>query len=92
MIVKAEFFADLRDNVGGASMDVSFGGGTVLDLIDAVDGILGGIFKDLIVQRTDLKDLVKILVNGRDVRGLRGLYTELKEGDNVSFFPPIAGG
>jgi MoaD family protein len=36
---------------------------------------------------------VQVLVNGRDLRQLpKGMDTELKEGDNVSIFPQMAGG
>ncbi len=33
-----------------------------------------------------------ILVNGRNIAHLRGKRTRLKEGDVISFFPPLAGG
>lgn len=92
MKIRAEFFADLRDKVGVASMDVIIDGETVLDLIERIDGILSSKFKDLMVQGDGLKDLIKILVNGADIRGLNGLQTRLKEGDAVAFFPPVAGG
>ncbi len=32
------------------------------------------------------------LVNGRDVRFLGGLDMVLRDGDEVSIFPPVAGG
>ena len=36
---------------------------------------------------------VQLLVNGKDLRQLpKGMDTELKEGDTVSFFPQMAGG
>ena len=35
---------------------------------------------------------IRILVNGRDIDFLKGPETELKEGDVVVLFPPIAGG
>jgi molybdopterin synthase sulfur carrier subunit len=92
MKVKAEFFATLREKVGTASMEVSFSGKTVMDFIVALDEMFGGILKELMVEGGELRELVKILVNGKDVRGIEGLYTELKDGDSVSFFPPVAGG
>ena len=35
---------------------------------------------------------VSILVNGRDMDFLKGLKTELQEGDIVVLIPPVAGG
>lgn len=92
MKVKAEFFADLRDKVGRPAMELEIAGKTVLDLIEEIDAITGGALIKNVLEGGRLKDLVKVLVNGRDVRGLRGLETELGEGDVVSFFPPVAGG
>jgi molybdopterin synthase sulfur carrier subunit len=92
MKVKVEFFATLREKVGTASTEVSFNGNTVIDLIAALDEMFGGFLRKLMVEGEELRELFKILVNGRDVRGIKGLYTELKDGDSVSFFPPVAGG
>lgn len=92
MKVKVEFFATLREKVGMAGVGVTFHGFTVMDLIVALDEKFGGILKELIIEGGELRELVKILVNGDDVRGIRGLNTELKEQDIVSFFPPVAGG
>lgn len=92
MKVKVEFFATLREKVGTAGVEVTFHGNTVMDLIVALDEKFGGILKELIIEGGELRELVKILVNGNDVRGIRGLNTELKEQDIVSFFPPVAGG
>jgi len=45
-----------------------------------------------VMEGDKVKEMVKILVNGRDVRELRGLETELSDGDCISIFPPVAGG
>ena len=92
MKVKVEFFATLREKVGTAGVEISFNGNNVIDLIAALDEMYGGILKELMVEGGELRELVKIMVNGKDVRGLKGLNTELKERDIVSFFPPVAGG
>ena len=92
MRIKAEFFADLRYKMGEASADLSLEGGTIMDLVAALDGRSGGIFLGLMVEGGKPKELVKILVNGKDIRDLNGLETELEDGDVVSFFPPVAGG
>lgn len=92
MKVKAEFFALLREKAGMAAMEVEFMGDTVVDLISALDDFFSWGFREQLMEGDGLKGLVKVIVNGTDIRGLRGLYTELKEGDTVSFFPPAAGG
>jgi len=92
MKVKAEFFADLREKVGCPAMELEIAGSTLLDLIEELDARTGGALMKNVLEGGKLKDLVKVLVNGRDVRGLRGLETGLHDGDVVSFFPPVAGG
>ena len=92
MKVKVEFFATLREKVGTAGVEISFNGNTVSDLLATLDEMYGGILKELMVEGGELRELVKIMVNGKDVRGIKGLNTELKERDIVSFFPPVAGG
>lgn len=39
-----------------------------------------------------IRDHLHVFLNGRNVATLRGLDTELSEGDTISFFPPIGGG
>ena len=38
------------------------------------------------------KPFILIRVNSRDVRFLRGVETELKDGNEVSLFPVVSGG
>lgn len=90
--IRAEFFADLRDKVGCAFKDLEFKGRTVLDLIIELDETTGGNFMRHVMEGGRLKELFKVLVNGKDIRGLNGLSTEISGGDVVSFFPPVAGG
>jgi molybdopterin synthase subunit MoaD len=40
----------------------------------------------------EVRRFVNIFVNDEDIRFLQGLDTELKEGDEVSIIPAIAGG
>lgn len=92
MRVKVEFFSVLRDKVGAPEADVGFIGTTVMDLVEALTESHGEFFREEVLEGDGIRSMVKILVNGKDVRGLRGLFTELKEGDTVSIFPPAAGG
>jgi len=87
-----EFFSLLREKVGAPETNVDFFGTTVMDLVEALSGIHGEHFRDQVLEGDGIRSMVKILVNGRDVRDLRGLFTELREGDTVSIFPPAAGG
>jgi molybdopterin synthase sulfur carrier subunit len=92
MRVKVEFFALLREKVGAPEAYVDFIGTTVMDLVAALSDAHGEVFRDQVLEGEEMRSMVKILVNGQDVRSLRGLFTELRDGDIVSIFPPAAGG
>ncbi|BBB93418.1 MAG TPA: MoaD/ThiS family protein [Methylomusa anaerophila] len=50
-------------------------------------------FKDIIYDSTGgIKKVINIYVNDDDIRSLAGEDTPLKDGDEVSFIPTIAGG
>lgn len=51
-----------------------------------------GIKERLFNDEGELHRFVNIYVNGEDVRFLSGLDTPLKEGDEVSIVPAVAGG
>ncbi len=91
MMVRAEFFANLREKVGGQHLDIR-SAHTIMELIWAIDDQTKGIFAELMVEGGKPKDMVRILVNGVDIRALKGIDTQLKDKDVVSFFPPVAGG
>ena len=41
---------------------------------------------------TDILPHIRLMINGRDVEFLKGLDTDLNEGDEVLILPPISGG
>jgi len=40
----------------------------------------------------DVKDFLQFLVNGRSTSTLKGLKTELRDGDILAILPPVGGG
>ena len=50
-------------------------------------------FRDRLCDETgEIRRFVNIYVNGEDVRFLEGLKTQLKESDEISIVPAVAGG
>ena len=45
-----------------------------------------------LIEDGDIRDMLTILKNGREVVHLDGLATVLEDGDTLSVFPPVAGG
>jgi molybdopterin synthase sulfur carrier subunit len=92
--VKGYFnFKKVFRNLGVTEIEIS--GGTLRCLFDVLSDRFGEEFTDLIYDsRTKrVRGDIRILLNGRHIGHLpKGLDTELKEGDEVALFPPIAGG
>jgi molybdopterin synthase sulfur carrier subunit len=73
-----------KDEVEGES-------GTVIELINALDRKYPG-FGERISDGGKIRRFVNVYVNEEDVRFLKSENTEVKDGDEVSIVPAIAGG
>lgn len=65
---------------------------SIATLMQALDAQHPGIGGRLLDDQGNLRRFVNLYVNGEDVRFLQGKDTALKEGDEVSIVPAIAGG
>lgn len=61
-------------------------------VVSALEGMFPGMNERLLDDTGELRRFVNIYVNGEDVRFLEGLTTALKDGDEVSIVPAVAGG
>ncbi len=89
-MVKMKFFANLRDLVKKKEIDVE--ASMVKDAIDTASSLLGIDLKSELFDGEIPKKGVIVLVNGRNIEHLKGIYTSLQEGDVISLFPPVGGG
>ena len=80
----------LRTYTGGEKA-VEGSGSTLSDLIDDLESRHGGL-RDRLVDERGLRRFVNVYVNDEDVRFLDGLATPVKDGDNVTVLPAVAGG
>ncbi len=65
---------------------------SVLEMIETLDSAHPGIKDRLCDEKGELRRFVNIYVNEEDIRFLKGRLTSLKDGDEVSIVPAIAGG
>lgn len=96
MLITVKAFATLRSILGGSNritLEVK-DGSNLKDLIDVLSEKYGKNFKESILQsgKDEVQPYIKILINGRDIEFLKGLLTELKDGDEVVIIPPAGGG
>ncbi len=81
----------LRKLTGGAD-EVVIGGDNVGELIDNLEAAHAGLKERLCDENGEIRRFVNVYVNDEDVRFLDGRATALKDGDEVSIVPAIAGG
>jgi molybdopterin synthase sulfur carrier subunit len=91
-MISIKFFATFREIIGKKEMDVEYREGmTVGDLLQELCADSEAMQKACF-ENGELRDYVKLLVNGHNIQFLKGLDTVLQDGDVVAIFPPVAGG
>ncbi len=90
--VKILLFATLRDRYGIKEIEVKCDG-TVRSLVDNAAQVLGGNFIHDVynVARSKVREDLIFTINGRNIKDMKGKI-EIKDGDKISIFPPLAGG
>ncbi|MCK9519858.1 MAG: MoaD/ThiS family protein [Dehalococcoidia bacterium] len=79
-------------NLTGDKSTVTADGDTLSGLIVNLEAAYPGIRERLLDDGGELRRFVNVYVNGDDVRFIDGLDTALKESDEVSIVPAVAGG
>jgi MoaD family protein len=72
--------------------EVSAAGATVGELITNLDKTYPGIKARICDERGDVRRFVNIFSNDEDIRFLQNLDTAVKDSDEISIVPAIAGG
>ena len=78
----------LTDNLDTVEVE----GGTVTELLTALDAKYPGIGERLLDAQGNVRRFVNIYVNGEDIRFLQEKATPVKASDEISIVPAIAGG
>ncbi|MDX8391997.1 MAG: MoaD/ThiS family protein [Mariprofundaceae bacterium] len=91
MSVNVRIPTPLRKLTGGAD-EVNVEATTINELIDGLEAAHAGIKERLCDEGGEIRRFVNVYVNDEDVRFLDGRATALKDGDDVSIVPAIAGG
>lgn len=81
----------LRPMTGGLGQ-IQIKGTSVGELIENLNAKHPGLKDRLCDEKGEVRRFVNIYVNEEDIRFLKGKDTVLKEGDEVSIVPAIAGG
>lgn len=90
-MIKVRIPTPLRPLTKGQG-EVESAAANIVDMIGSLDATYPGLKSRLCDEKGDLRRFVNIYVNEEDIRFLNGKETPLKDGDEVSIVPAIAGG
>jgi molybdopterin synthase sulfur carrier subunit len=90
-MIKVRIPTPLRPLTKGQG-EVETKAGSVVEMIESLNSTYPGIKDRLCDETGELRRFVNIYVNEEDIRFLTGKDTPLKDGDEVSIVPAIAGG
>ena len=90
MSIKVRIPTPLQRVTGGKA-EVETAPGKVIDIVGALDKAFPGI-AERISEGGKIRRFVNIYVNEEDIRFLQGENTAVKDGDELSIVPAIAGG
>jgi molybdopterin synthase sulfur carrier subunit len=91
MAVKVKIPTPLR-NLTQNQDTVTAESGDLKSVVEVLEGQFPGMRERLLDDGGEIRRFVNIYVNGEDVRFLQGLTTALKDGDEISIVPAVAGG
>jgi sulfur-carrier protein len=91
MAVLVRIPTPLRALTKGAA-EVQADAANVNDLIEVLERQFPGLKERLVEDGGELRRFINIYINQEDIRFLQGATTTLKQGDEVSIVPAIAGG
>jgi molybdopterin synthase sulfur carrier subunit len=91
MSIQVRIPTPLRRFTGGAE-EVGVSGTTVGHVVDDLERQFPGIKERLCDGDGRVRRFVNIYLNGDDIRFLNNLETDVKDGDELSIVPAIAGG
>ena len=91
MPIKVRVPTPLRRFTAGVD-EVSASGNSVRTVIADLESKHPGISERLLDDKGELRRFVNVYLNGEDIRFLNQLNSTVKDGDDISIVPAIAGG
>ncbi len=90
-MIKVRIPTPLRPLTRGQG-EVETKGASIAEMIANLEAMYPGMKDRLCDEKGELRRFVNVYVNEQDIRFLSGKETALKDGDEVSIVPAIAGG
>lgn len=91
MKVKVKLYGQFRYTTNSKEVEIEPKGDTVKEVLSSLIAAYPTL-GPAILNEDQLRPYVNLLVNGKSIKETGGLATKIKEGDDVTLFPPMAGG
>jgi molybdopterin synthase sulfur carrier subunit len=91
MPIKVRVPTPLRRFTGGSD-EVAASGDSIKAILQDLERRHPGIGERLLDEKGELRRFVNVYLNGDDIRFLSQLDSKVKDGDDISIVPAIAGG
>jgi molybdopterin synthase sulfur carrier subunit len=91
MTIRVRVPTPLRKFTAGKD-EVIAAGESIKAVIEDLEGRHPGVRDRLLDEKGDIRRYVNIYLNGNDIRFLDQLNSKVKDGDDISIVPAIAGG
>ncbi|MDR4497037.1 MAG: MoaD/ThiS family protein [Candidatus Scalindua sp.] len=91
MAIKVRIPTPLRSLTSG-SEEVSVEGKTIKEVVDNLEASYKGIKERICDENGQIRKFINFYVNEEDIRFLNNQETPVKDGDQISIVPAIAGG
>jgi molybdopterin synthase sulfur carrier subunit len=91
MAIRVRVPTPLRKFTGGTDV-IEASGESIKAVIEDLEKRHGGIRERLLDDKGQLRRFVNVYLNGDDIRFLDQLNSKVKDGDDISIVPAIAGG
>ncbi|MDR4505625.1 MAG: MoaD/ThiS family protein [Candidatus Scalindua sp.] len=91
MAVKVRIPTPLRSLTNGSD-EVSVEGNTIKEVVDNLESSYRGIKERICDENGQIRKFINFYVNEEDIRFLNNQETPVKDGDQISIVPAIAGG
>ncbi|MBI5197670.1 MAG: MoaD/ThiS family protein [Nitrospirae bacterium] len=91
MAIKVRIPTPLRKLTGGQG-EVEAVGNTIMEVLDHLESRYPGLRERLLDETGNLRRFINVYLNDEDIRFLKGQDTIVKDSDEISIIPAIAGG
>ena len=92
MKLKIKFLRPFTNIVGKNELQIDFNGITFEDLMKVLINKYPKMKKEFYNEKDELSDHICIFINDKPISALKGIKTQVKNGDELLFFIPISGG